>query len=576
MVRTLIVRGAVAVATALGLAALASGPASATATSLVLPQGAAFSILGHSCGGIQEKAYATGFDAASGYPMGDVYLSTSCGGSGRGGGYHTTTYSAWAAVTWDYTATVVSFGALSGAPSVNPTFSAFDQYGNQVYNQSNSAYLVVASGFVPVARVTGVSPSSGPAAGGTTVTITGAGFTGATAVKFGGVAATFTVSSSTSIAATSPAASAGTVDVTVTNAGGTSATSAGDQFTFVAAPTVSTVSPNTGPVAGGTSVTITGASFTGASTVAFGGTPTGFTVNSDRSITATSPAAESTDTVDITVTNVGGRSARTSADRFTYTALRPTVTGISPNVGAVDGGALVTITGANLSGATRVSFGAVAAQFGVDSDSELVAVSPPGVVGAVDVTVRTAGGTSLVNAGDKFTYVPDPSIASVNPDTGPVAGGTLVTITGANFTGATEVDFGWYAADFVVNSDSSITAVSPPGSPGTFDVMVFAGGGMSAATVADEFTYADEPPSVTGIAPGAGPVDGGTSVTITGTGLSNAVEVDFGGVPASFVVNDDTSITAVSPAASAGTVDVTVTTDGGTSATSSGDQFTYG
>ena len=44
----------------------------------------------------------TGFDTTSGYPTGDVHLQTRCGGSGRGGGYHTTTYTAWAGATWDF------------------------------------------------------------------------------------------------------------------------------------------------------------------------------------------------------------------------------------------------------------------------------------------------------------------------------------------------------------------------------------------------------------------------------------------------------------------------------------------
>ena len=66
----------------------------------------------------------------------------------------------------------------------------------------------VAHAQVTAPSVTAVSPSSGPAAGRTPVTITGNGFTAVTAVKFGGTAATsFTVNSPTSIAATSPAGS---------------------------------------------------------------------------------------------------------------------------------------------------------------------------------------------------------------------------------------------------------------------------------------------------------------------------------------------------------------------------------
>ncbi len=106
--------------------------------------------------------------------------------------------------------------------------------------------------------VTGVSPTGGPTVGGTLVTITGTSFTGATAVDFGTTAATnVTVVNDTTITADSPAGT-GTVDVTVTTPGGTSATSAADQFTYVAAPTVTGLSPTSGSDAGGTPVTITG------------------------------------------------------------------------------------------------------------------------------------------------------------------------------------------------------------------------------------------------------------------------------------------------------------------------------
>jgi hypothetical protein len=134
---------ALLVSVALGAAANAANP-----TSLLLPQSTAFSILGASCGGIQEQAFATGFDAASGYPIGDVYLQTRCGGSGRGGGYHVTTYSAWVGVTWDFAGAVRSYAKLSAAPTgVDPTFSAFDAHGDQVYNSLGRAYLnVVAPG----------------------------------------------------------------------------------------------------------------------------------------------------------------------------------------------------------------------------------------------------------------------------------------------------------------------------------------------------------------------------------------------------------------------------------------------
>jgi hypothetical protein len=101
--------------------------------------------------------------------------------------------------------------------------------------------------------VSAVSPIWGPSTGGTSVTITGTGFTGATSVLFGGAPATaFSVVSSTSITATAPAIS-GTVDVTVSTSSGSSATSPADQFTgtfstggYAATLAASTTSPTVG------------------------------------------------------------------------------------------------------------------------------------------------------------------------------------------------------------------------------------------------------------------------------------------------------------------------------------------
>src|SRR5262249_19262642 len=81
--------------------------------------------------------------------------------------------------------------------------------------------------------VTAIAPYAGPTTGGTSIAITGAGFTGATAVKFGATnASSYTVNSDVFITATSPANSAGIADVTVVNSYGTSATSGNDQFTY--------------------------------------------------------------------------------------------------------------------------------------------------------------------------------------------------------------------------------------------------------------------------------------------------------------------------------------------------------
>jgi hypothetical protein len=165
--------------------------------------------------------------------------------------------------------------------------------------------------------VSSVSPAGGPLAAGTLVTITGSGFTGATAVDFGNVAGTaVAVVSDGSITVDSPAGT-GAVDVTVITAVGTSAVSGADQFSYEAAPAVTGASPGTGPVGGGSAVTVTGTGFSGATAVDFGQVAgTGVTVNSATSITVDAPAG--TGTVDVTVITPAGTSAISAADQFTY------------------------------------------------------------------------------------------------------------------------------------------------------------------------------------------------------------------------------------------------------------------
>jgi hypothetical protein len=94
-----------------------------------------------------------------------------------------------------------------------------------------------------------LATSSGSTAGGTLVGITGYGFTAASAVAFGSVAASsFTVASDTLIVAVAPPQASGTIDITVTTPSGTSSTGSADHFTYTNAstPSVTGLSPATG------------------------------------------------------------------------------------------------------------------------------------------------------------------------------------------------------------------------------------------------------------------------------------------------------------------------------------------
>jgi hypothetical protein len=95
-----------------------------------------------------------------------------------------------------------------------------------------------------VPAVSGISPATGPATGGTVVTVSGINLTGGT-VAFGGAAATAVTCTATSCIATSPAGT-GTVHVTVTTGAGTSTTGTADQFTYQAGPPPANLIPNPG------------------------------------------------------------------------------------------------------------------------------------------------------------------------------------------------------------------------------------------------------------------------------------------------------------------------------------------
>jgi hypothetical protein len=150
------------------------------------------------------------------------------------------------------------------------------------------------------------TPIFGPV--GTGVTITGTAFTGATAVSFNGVAATFTVSPTGTITTTVPAgATTGPITVTTPSSGPLVTTTR-----FTVTPAITSFAPASSMV--GTSVTISGTNFTGTTGVSFGGTAAAtFTVSNPGTVTATVPTGAATGP--ITVTTLDGTA--TSAASFT-------------------------------------------------------------------------------------------------------------------------------------------------------------------------------------------------------------------------------------------------------------------
>ncbi|WP_213816881.1 S-layer family protein [Glaciihabitans sp. dw_435] len=404
-------------------------------------------------------------------------------------------------------------------------------------------------GYVGVASdAASIAPTSGSTAGGTVVTITGEGFLSATGVEFDGTEGTaFTIVNDTTIRVTSPAHALGTVDLVVLDPDGDSDPL---DYTYYPPTAIDTVAPATGPAAGGTVVTISGTCFAGATAVRFGDTEvTDFTVNSAGTvITVTSPVGSGV--VDVTVVGAVGCGTATDDSGFEFIAAPSDVTSITPVTDFVAGGALVTITGNGLLGATAVTFdGTPGTAFTVVSDSSITVRTPAHAIGVVDlVVVDPAGNSDPVN----FTYV-GTVIRDASPGTGPSTGGTTITITGECFTGATDVTFdGISAVSFQVNAAGTvITAVTPPNETGAAVIMVIGANECGMAQDPDEFEFVPDPSFLTSISPAVGPVAGGTQLIIKGSGFLGATGVVFGDDATASTAA--ASITAAGPAAITGT-----------------------
>jgi hypothetical protein len=295
--------------------------------------------------------------------------------------------------------------------------------------------------------------------------------------------------SATQITANTPPHTQGSVNVVVTNPDGQSATLASG-FTFVAlAPTVTSVSPTTGPTTGGTHITLTGTNFLSGATVTFGGAAAASAVVASATQITVNTPPHAQGNVNIVVTNPDGQSG-TLASGFAFTGPAPILTSVSPTSGPTTGGTAVTLTGQNFAPGATVSFGGAAATSVVAvSGTQITAHTPPHAQGNVNITVTNPDGQSATLASGFAFVALAPTVASVSPTTGRTTGGTHVTLTGTNFLPGATVRFGSAtAASVVVVSATQITANTPPHKQGSVNITVINTDGQT-GTRASAFTY---------------------------------------------------------------------------------------
>ena len=422
-----------------------------------------------------------------------------------------------------------------------------------------SAYLY----YNPV-QVVEIEPVEGDVQGGTPVTISGTGFVDGSKVLIGSRAAIgVNVLNDTTILAVTPIGAAGPTSVHVSNPQGVGSLKNG--YFYYEEPSIDAITPALGPLTGGNPVALDGAGFMGNESVQFGSTfASVLSKQGFGELVIEAPKADVAGPVDVEVATDYGAVVVPGGYVYIDEGVgNDTVqlVAVSPAEGPQTGGTYATIAAYGLTSAadTTIRFGDAKAQvLGVNPATWSAQVKVPAgaAVGPVDVSLENAKGTStLVGA---FVYYAGVVVSDVTPATGPVTGGTYVTIKGKGFAKGAAVRVGALPAnDVVVVDETTITAVSPPGSAGLAPVKVTVGD--HSGVKQDAFFYQTDGMELFVVDPNLGSMAGGTLIRLVGTGFPGDAEVLVGGSKATHVtVHDGTLITAKTPPGQVGTVNVEV------------------
>jgi len=441
--------------------------------------------------------------------------------------------------------------------------------------------------------VSEIVPGVGWTPGGTSVRFAGHGFLDVTDILFDTEQAEFVVSSDEELVAVAPAHAAGMVDVTLMDGHGNSLVIK-ERFEYVDESQVGeeyknlkivSILPVEGPDSGGTVALISGQGFTADVAVYFGAEEASFVkVVDSGQLVAIPVAASAAGHIDVTVVNqFGGAAVGEGAFRFypDDETGYPSISEVEPWEVPAEEETDVTISGTGFDSSGVLLFvDYVPVETASVTAEEIAATMPPHAPAYPDVAVTNPDGKSYIFKGT-FHYTDSvPRIFQVVPDHGPVEGGGTVTVKGENFEDGATVSFGEnQAANVAVLSAGGITCSVPAG-PGeaVVDVSVVnPDGGVDVLPGAYAYEAEVEVEvTVASVSPDSGPVEGGTTVAIEGSGFVDGTKAYFDDLELeeTQVLGDGIILVWATPAHEAGLVDVMVATPDGTSA-SLPDGFTY-
>ncbi len=375
------------------------------------------------------------------------------------------------------------------------------------YSFSSLIFLLFFSNIVNAVSISDVSPNRGSVAGGTTITIAGDDLSAVTYISVGDRSVTsFTIDDINTITAVTNWSREGLANIRIYE--GNTYTIFEDSYTFLP-PTISSVSPNQGPVSGGTTVTITGEYFSGTTDVSIGGRGVeSFAIN-NNTITAVTSAVSSSST---SIVLYSAKNYFIFENKYTYIS-PPGFYSISPSNGNTLGGSSVTITGNNfMNGATATINDEPLTNLTISATS-ITGTTPALPVGTYDVVISNPDGQSATRVnGFVVNLAPAPALTSITPPNADSQGGGIVTITGNNFlTGAVATINGTTLTDISVNNLTTITAAIPALAVGTHDLIVSNPDGQ-VSTLSDAFTVTPSPEFMAGDLAPRGAPDGQLNV----------------------------------------------------------------
>ena len=357
-------------------------------------------------------------------------------------------------------------------------------------------------------------------------------------------------------------------------------------------PTISSITPATGPPTGGETVTITGDNFRAPVRVVFtcegttGATPDPagcvgqgpkdalVTSVTKTQITAIAPPfnvpAGKAVSFGITVFVGAGTSTETPVSKpaaivYTSPTLTPAILSLSPTSGPVGGGTRITIFGDSFQAPLQVFFGSAEAQVISVNFSQIIVMSPKAsdtapagsgtVVGPVDVRVRNinSGPSADATLTAGFRYIPKMQITTVGPTQGPITGGTHVTIDGTGFDDPLAVSVAGVAAQVIRVSGTEVVAITTPaivaGCSNVVGSIVVTNTNNGDSASGPTFTFLVPLPRVVSA---TAPVTPGGTTTIVVLNASGIPRITIGGSPATItgsIANADgtTSFTVLVP-----------------------------